>query len=98
MSWYGFPQLGVWSKPGGVPFLCIEPWHGFASPVDFDGEFTDKPGLMHIVPSGYPKRQLSDTRRLTDLDRTLPNESRLLQATGFPIPPPILSWLPWWAE
>lgn len=51
MSWNGFPQLGVWSKPGGVPFLCIEPWHGFASPVDFDGEFTDKPGLMHIAPS-----------------------------------------------
>lgn len=51
MSWNGFRQLGVWSKPGGVPFLCIEPWHGFASPVDFDGEFSDKPGLMHIAPS-----------------------------------------------
>ena len=25
MSWAGFPQLGVWSKPGGAPFLCIEP-------------------------------------------------------------------------
>ena len=50
MSWDGFPQLGVWSKPGGAPFLCIEPWHGFASPVDFDGEFSDKPGLMHIAP------------------------------------------------
>jgi galactose mutarotase-like enzyme len=51
MSWDGFRQLGVWSKPGGVPFLCIEPWHGFASPVDFDGEFSDKPGLMHIAPA-----------------------------------------------
>lgn len=51
MSWNGFRQLGVWSKPSGVPFLCIEPWHGFASPVDFDGEFTDKPGLMHIKPT-----------------------------------------------
>jgi galactose mutarotase-like enzyme len=51
MSWDGFRQLGVWSKPGGVPFLCIEPWYGFASPVDFDGEFTDKPGLMHIPPA-----------------------------------------------
>lgn len=51
MSWDGFPQLGIWSKPGGAPFLCIEPWHGFASPVDFDGEFTDKPGLMHIAPA-----------------------------------------------
>jgi galactose mutarotase-like enzyme len=51
MSWDGFRELGIWSKPGGAPFLCIEPWHGFASPVDFDGEFTDKPGLMHIPPA-----------------------------------------------
>jgi galactose mutarotase-like enzyme len=50
VSWEGFRQLGIWSKPGGAPFLCIEPWYGFASPVDFDGEFSDKPGLMHIPP------------------------------------------------
>jgi len=50
VSWEGFRQLGIWSKPDDAPFLCIEPWHGFASPVDFDGEFTDKPGLMHIPP------------------------------------------------
>ncbi len=51
MSWEGFRELGVWSKVGGAPFLCIEPWHGFASPSDFDGEFADKPGVMHI-PEG----------------------------------------------
>lgn len=50
MSWKGFSELGVWSKLGGAPFLCIEPWHGFASPAEFDGEFTDKPGLMQIAP------------------------------------------------
>jgi galactose mutarotase-like enzyme len=50
ISWEGFRELGVWSKPAGAPFLCIEPWHGFASPSDFDGEFADKPGLMHIAP------------------------------------------------
>jgi galactose mutarotase-like enzyme len=49
MTWHGFPQLGVWSKPGAA-FLCIEPWYGFASPESFDGEFTDKPGLMHLAP------------------------------------------------
>jgi galactose mutarotase-like enzyme len=43
ISWRGFKGLGIWSKPGGAPFLCIEPWHGFASPVDFDGEFSDNP-------------------------------------------------------
>jgi galactose mutarotase-like enzyme len=51
VSWQGFRELGLWSKPGGAPFLCIEPWHGFASPSDFDGEFIDKPGLMQIAPS-----------------------------------------------
>jgi galactose mutarotase-like enzyme len=50
MSWEGFPQLGVWSKLGGAPFLCIEPWHGFASPQAFNGEFSDKPGVMHFAP------------------------------------------------
>jgi len=50
VSWNGFRELGIWSKVGGAPFLCIEPWHGFASPTEFDGEFVDKPGLMHIAP------------------------------------------------
>jgi galactose mutarotase-like enzyme len=50
MSWEGLPQLGVWSKPGGAAFVCIEPWHGYASPSDFDGEFADKPGVMRIAP------------------------------------------------
>lgn len=50
IAWDGFRELGIWSKPGGAPFLCIEPWHGFASAVDFDGEFADKPGLMQVAP------------------------------------------------
>jgi galactose mutarotase-like enzyme len=49
-SWEGFRELGIWSKMS-APFLCIEPWHGFASPLDFDGEFVDKPGLMQIEPA-----------------------------------------------
>jgi hypothetical protein len=57
MSWHGFRELGIWSKPSGAPFLCIEPWRGYASPKDFDGEFTDKPGLMHIAPGA--EEQLS---------------------------------------
>jgi galactose mutarotase-like enzyme len=51
VSWEGFRELGIWSKPKGAAFLCIEPWYGFASPADFDGEFKDKPGLMHIAPA-----------------------------------------------
>ena len=51
MAWDGFSELGIWSKPGGAPFLCIEPWHGYASPAGFDGEFAEKPGVMHIAPA-----------------------------------------------
>jgi galactose mutarotase-like enzyme len=49
VSWDGFPQLGLWSRAGG-DFLCIEPWCGMASPVNFTGEFTEKPWLMLIPP------------------------------------------------
>jgi galactose mutarotase-like enzyme len=48
------PHLGIWSKPG-AGFVCIEPWQGFASPEDFDGELKDKPG-MTLVPPGTTKR------------------------------------------
>lgn len=49
MSWDGFPQLGIWSKPG-AGFLCLEPWRGYASPAGFDGEFSTKPGLVRLAP------------------------------------------------
>ena len=52
ISWEGFPQLGIWSKPEGADFLCIEPWCGYASPGDFDGDFRSKPGLLHVAPGG----------------------------------------------
>ena len=49
VAWHGMRQLGIWSKPG-ADFLCIEPWHGLASPVEFDREFADKPFLMRLQP------------------------------------------------
>jgi galactose mutarotase-like enzyme len=51
INWERFRELGLWSKPGG-DFLCIEPWHGYASPVGFDGDFQTKPGLLLIEPGG----------------------------------------------
>ncbi|MFG1350917.1 aldose 1-epimerase family protein [Xanthobacter autotrophicus] len=47
----GMPQLGLWSKPG-APFLCIEPWHGYATPEADARPFVEKPGLAHIPPGG----------------------------------------------
>jgi galactose mutarotase-like enzyme len=45
----GMPNLGVWSKPG-APFLCVEPWSGYADPEGFGGEFLAKPGLTAVAP------------------------------------------------
>jgi galactose mutarotase-like enzyme len=51
LKWDGFQQLGIWTKPGSG-FLCIEPWAGMASPEDFDGEITQKPGILLVPPGG----------------------------------------------
>lgn len=56
VAWDGFPQLGVWMRPG-ANFLCIEPWAGTASPVWFDGDFSEKPNAF-IVPPGDQRRAL----------------------------------------
>jgi len=45
-----FPHLGIWSVPG-AGFVCIEPWQGHSSAVDFEGDFSDKPGLVKIQPN-----------------------------------------------
>jgi galactose mutarotase-like enzyme len=43
------PMLGIWQKPG-AHYLCIEPWQGIADPVDYDGDFRDKPGVVSLAP------------------------------------------------
>ena len=50
VAWEGYDDLGIWSKPGGAPFVCIEPWASMASPVGFDGAFADKPGILAFAP------------------------------------------------
>jgi galactose mutarotase-like enzyme len=60
VAWDGFTQLGLWSKPG-ADFLCIEPWHGMASPADFDGDFVEKPWLMLIPPGQKQSASLTVT-------------------------------------
>ena len=49
VSFPRMPHLGIWTKPG-AGYLCIEPWQGYASPEDFDGELADKPGMVAIMP------------------------------------------------
>ncbi|WP_428030635.1 aldose 1-epimerase family protein [Ancylobacter sp.] len=68
------PDLGLWSKPG-APFLCIEPWAGYASPEGGPSEFTEKPGLSLIAP-GAAKRFAMAIRWLPDVGRLIgPHEA-----------------------
>lgn len=48
MNFSGFPYLGLWSKPGGAPFVCIEPWLGHADYEDFQGDFREKEGVIKL--------------------------------------------------
>ncbi|WP_234123583.1 aldose 1-epimerase family protein [Clostridium hydrogenum] len=48
LKFEGFPYLGLWSKPTGAPFVCIEPWFGHADYEDFDGDFREKDGILKL--------------------------------------------------
>jgi galactose mutarotase-like enzyme len=60
VSWDGFPELGIWTRPG-VDLLCIEPWAGMSDPVGFEGEIGEKPGMM-ILPPGTSRSAMHRIR------------------------------------
>jgi galactose mutarotase-like enzyme/nicotinamide riboside kinase len=46
----GFPYLGLWTKGPGAGFVCVEPWHGVASPAGEPGELSEKEGILTLEP------------------------------------------------
>ncbi|GAC1383406.1 MAG: hypothetical protein NVSMB30_30910 [Hymenobacter sp.] len=46
----GFPYLGLWTKGPGAGFVCVEPWHGVASPAGEPGELREKEGILTLEP------------------------------------------------
>ncbi len=42
-------MLGIWTKPGAA-FVCVEPWAGTADPEGYEGDFTQKPGIISLPP------------------------------------------------
>lgn len=44
----GFPYLGLWTKGPGASFVCVEPWHGIASPTGEPGELSEKEGILTL--------------------------------------------------
>ncbi|EOH88612.1 aldose 1-epimerase family protein [Enterococcus pallens] len=60
LSYNHIPYVGFWSPyPKEAPFVCIEPWWGFADPVDGNGKLEDKPGMNHLAPGEQFKTQFS---------------------------------------
>ena len=41
----GFPSLGIWTK-NQAPFICIEPWLGYADTLENNGILEDKEGIQ----------------------------------------------------
>ena len=39
-----FPSLGIWTK-SQAPFICIEPWIGYADTVENNGNLEEKEGI-----------------------------------------------------
>lgn len=48
LDFENFPYLGIWSKPNGAPFICIEPWFGVADEENSTQNFEDKKGLIPL--------------------------------------------------
>lgn len=46
----GFPYHGIWSKPEGAPFVCIEPWHGITNTATEKKPFIAKEGILSTKP------------------------------------------------
>ena len=40
-----FPSLGIWTK-SKAPFICIEPWIGYADTTENNGKLEDKDGIQ----------------------------------------------------
>ena len=48
LNFENFPYLGIWSKPSGAPFVCIEPWFGVADDENSNQNFEDKKGIITL--------------------------------------------------
>ena len=49
VSFPNFPHLGIWAKPG-APFVCIEPWLGYADAAGEPTPIDRKEAIQHLGP------------------------------------------------
>ena len=48
LNFENFAYLGIWSKPSGSPFLCIEPWFGVADENSSNQNLEEKKGMITL--------------------------------------------------
>lgn len=58
VSFTDFPHLGLWTK-SNAPFLCIEPWQGYADNMTSNGNLFDKEGILILEKGSEAKRGFS---------------------------------------
>lgn len=54
ISFDDFPNLGIWTKEK-APFLCIEPWFGYADTIHSNGNLFKKEGIQVLQPNQHFK-------------------------------------------
>ena len=59
----GFPSLAIWTKPN-APFVCLEPWIGYADHHDSNYQFIEKDNMQFL----NPEEKFSVTYSITILD------------------------------
>ncbi|MDP1726518.1 MAG: aldose 1-epimerase family protein [Bacteroidota bacterium] len=50
LQFEGFPYLGIWAKYPNQEFICLEPWAGLADSVAFNGDISEKKGIISVEP------------------------------------------------
>lgn len=48
-SFKDFPNFGIWTKIN-APFICLEPWGGYADTIDAKGNILEKEGIQVLEP------------------------------------------------
>lgn len=62
VTYNNIPYVGFWSPmPKEAPFVCIEPWWGFADTVDSNGKLEDKAGMQRLPANETFKTEFSIT-------------------------------------
>lgn len=58
LDYADFPDLGIWTAPN-APFICLEPWFGYADTLEAAGPIFEKEGIEIIEPKAVFQSRLS---------------------------------------